>query len=175
MFCATNIASSNTGGFFPTSVKCKSRFSLKNRCMMERVLSPTHTTMVLLRSWVANKVARMLRATLEWMPPHKPRSDVTAIIKCLGFLSSSITSALSYRAMEQRNNYQHCCIIRSVCIQTLALTSYLVPPLHTPLQVSTVSLPSDTWQPRPSSWTWWSSQCSWQTWYELTLKAYNNI
>lgn len=47
---ATKLASVNSGGFRPISVKCIKILLLNCRCRMVRTLSPTHTNMVVLAS-----------------------------------------------------------------------------------------------------------------------------
>ena len=102
---ATKLASVNSGGFRPISVKCIKMLLLNCRCRMVRTLSPTHTNMVELASWPLSAIReRMYRATLECTLPHRPLSEEMATIRCLGFLSSSNISAFSNKAKFTYNN-----------------------------------------------------------------------
>lgn len=66
-------------------------------------LSPTLITMTSLPAPVSLAISfLMILATLEWMAPQRPRSDVTPMIRCLATLSSgTLISAFSYRAGDQ--------------------------------------------------------------------------
>lgn len=77
-------------------------------CSRPLSLSPTLTTMTSLPAPVRFAISLlMVLATPEWMAPHRPRSEVTPMIKCLADLSSgALMSAFSYNAGQHKNNNQ---------------------------------------------------------------------
>ncbi len=95
-------ASTNTGGLFPISLKLTRIFWRWVRWRMILTLSPTMTKPVVPSLGCSARAALMDLAIPEWMPPHRPLSEETAITRWLGFLSSGSgrTSAFSNRAGE---------------------------------------------------------------------------
>ena len=113
--CAINEASENTGGFFPTLVKLSRMFLRQYRCMIVRILSPTHTMLVVESAARSAMVARMDLPTLEWIPPQRPRSEDIAMIRWFGLRSSVTTSAFSNKAVCVRV-YVYVCVCARVCV-----------------------------------------------------------
>lgn len=76
-------------------------------CSRPLSLSPTLMTMTSLPEPVRLAISfLMVLATPEWMAPHRPRSEVTPMIKCLPDLSSgALMSAFSYSAGESNIVY----------------------------------------------------------------------
>lgn len=92
-------ASTNTGGFFPTSEK-PSRMFLRNlRWRIVRTLSPIHTMLVVELAGRSAMVVRMALKMLEWIPPQRPLSEDTAMMRWFGLRSSDRTSDLSNSAV----------------------------------------------------------------------------
>ena len=92
-------ASTNTGGFFPISEK-PSRMFLRNlRWRIVRTLSPIHTMLVVELAGRSAMVVRMALKMLEWIPPQRPRSEDTAMMRWFGLRSSDRTSDLSNSAV----------------------------------------------------------------------------